>query len=779
MTSDAGPGMGLTAGRPPASLADALRALDDDAVQRLLALRPDLLHPVPADLGALAARAVTASSVSRALDRLDAWTLAVAEGLAVLAEPVTTMALLEALPGAAPDDIEQAVGALRDRALLWGPDEDLRLARTVSEAFGPTPAGLGPSFPSRPSVAALLAEPQLLTDLLAEAPANARLALDLLTWGPPNGRLENAERRVDARTARTPVEWLLAHGLLVPSGPDSVVLPREVALSLRGGRLRRETPVRPPEPRLTSYEPADVDRAAAAQAFGFVRLVEGLLETWGLDPPLVLRAGGLGVRELRRTGLALDVDDTTAGLVAEVAYVAGLLAPDGESPERYAPTPEYDRWLALDTSDRWSALAVTWLTTTRVAGWVGIRDDRDKPLAALGPDLERGAAPELRRLALDELDSLARGEAADAADVDARVAWRRPRRAARMRPELVGWTLAESERIGVTGRGALSGAGRALLHDGIDAAADALAPLLPEPLDHVLLQADLTAVAPGPLDSALAAELALMADIESTGGATVYRFTPTSVRRALDAGRSAEDVRSFLTARSRTPVPQPLAYLIDDVARRHGIMRVGTARAYVRCDDEAVLSEVLVDKRATRLRLRRLAPTVLVAGVGVDDLLVGLREMGYAPAGESGDGVVVVRRPDVHRTGPRRRPVPVGAEPPAPSDVLLSAAVRALRAGDRAASLPRGPTVGPALGGVLPRTPPAETLTLLRGALEAERAVWIGYVDPDGGVSERVVDPVRLSGGSLTAFDHRTGELRTFPVHRITGAALIDEDAPA
>jgi Helicase conserved C-terminal domain len=779
MTSDAGPGTGGSAGRPPASLADALRALDDDAVHRLLALRPDLLHPVPADLGALAARAVTASSVSRALDRLDAWTLAVAEGLAVLTEPVTTAALLAALPDASAEDIDQAVMALRDRALLWGPDHDLRLARTVAEAFGPTPAGLGPAFPARASVAALLAEPQRLADLLAEAPASARKALELLTWGPPSGRLDNAERHVDVRTARTPVEWLLAHGLLVPSGPDSVVLPREVALALRGGRLRRETPVRPPEPRLTSYQPADVDRAAAAQAFGFVRLVEGLLEGWGLDPPLVLRAGGLGVRELRRTGLALDVDDTTAGLVAETAYVAGLLAADGESPERYAPTPEYDRWLTLDTNDRWAALAAAWLTTTRVPGWVGVRDDRDKPLAALGPDLERGAAPELRRLALEELEALAPGEAADVFDVDARVAWRRPRRASRMRPELVGWTLAESERIGITGRGALSGAGRALLRRGTDAAADALAPLLPEPLDHVLLQADLTAVAPGPLESSLAAELSLMADVESTGGATVFRFTPTSIRRALDAGRSAEDVRAFLTTRSRTPVPQPLGYLVDDVARRHGIMRVGTARAYVRCDDEAVLSEVVADRRSVRLRLRRLAPTVLVAGVGVDDLLAGLREMGYAPAGESDDGVVVVRRPDVHRTGTRRRPIPVGAEPPAPSDVLLTAAVRALRAGDRAASAPRGPTVGPTMGGVLPRTPAVQTLALLRGALETERPVWIGFVDTDGGVSERVVDPVRLSGGSLTAFDHRTGELRTFPVHRITGAAVIEEDAPA
>ena len=559
------------------------------------------------------------------------------------------------------------------------------------------------------------------------------------------------------------MEWLLAHGLLVASGPDSVVLPREVALLLRGGRIHAETPVRPPEAPTRTWTTVDVDRAAAAQSFEFVRLVEGLLESWGLDPPPVLRAGGLGVRDLRRTALALDVEESVAGFVAESAYIAGLLAPDGEPHERYAPTPEYDRWLAQSTGDRWSALAAAWLTTTRVAGWIGTRDDRDKPLAALGPELERGAAPELRRLALEELRALPPGDALDVAGVTARVAWRRPRRSARMAPTLVRWTLDEAERLGVTGRGALSRVGRALINDGRDAAADVLEPLLPEPLDHILLQADLTAVAPGPLESSLAAELALMADVESTGGATVYRFTPASVRRALDAGRTADDVRGFLATRSRTPVPQPLTYLVDDVARRHGVIRVGTAKSYLRCDDEAVLSEILADRRSATLKLRRLAAGVIVARVSPEELLTGLRDMGYAPAAESDEGAVIVRRPDVHRTGARRLPAPVGAEPPGPSQVLLTAAVRALRAGDRASEAPRGPVSGPVMGGVLPRTPAAQTMELLRDALERDRPLWIGFVDQDGGVTERVVDPVRLSGGALSAFDHRTGELRDVP----------------
>ena len=88
--------------------------------------------------------------------------------------------------------------------------------------------------------------------------------------------------------------------------------------------------------------------------------------------------------------------------------------------------------------------------------------------------------------------------------------------------------------LGVTGLDGLSSYARALLAGEDETAQKTLAALLPEPVDHVLLQADLTAVAPGPLESQLARRLQLVADVESRGGATVYRFTPGSVRRALD-----------------------------------------------------------------------------------------------------------------------------------------------------------------------------------------------------------------------------------------------------
>ncbi|MGZ0234296.1 helicase-associated domain-containing protein, partial [Streptomyces sp. CPS1] len=305
------------------------------------------------------------------------------------------------------------------------------------------------------------------------------------------------------------------------------------------------------------------------------------------------------------------------------------------------------------------------------------------------------------------------------------------------------------------------------------AAARILAPLLPEPLDHVLLQADLTAVAPGPLERPLAEMLGVLADVESKGGATVYRFTPGSVRRALDAGRTAADLHDFLTRHSRTPVPQPLAYLIDDVARRHGHLRVGAASAYVRCDDDALLNEILADKRAAALRLRRLAPTVLAAQTDPAALLEGLRAMGFAPAAESAEGDVLIARAHAHRTPPRTAPEPVPEGPPTPDATLLTAAIRAIRAGDLAATAPRKPAGPEPAGGELPRTSSAETLATVQAAVLTGESLWIGYVNAEGAASQRVIAPVRVEGGFVTAYDHTADEVRTYPLHRITGVAEL------
>ncbi len=800
------------------SLADALRAAPDDALAELLRARPELLVPVPVDISQLAFRAASGPAVARALDRLDRWTLQVLEGACIPAA-VTREGLRHLLDPAPPDAVDAAVERLLAQSLLWDDGEHLNAVVGVREVAGPAPAELGPPLelalsvlsPTRlldlvddlglapvtnadravDSLIEALADPVRLDALLAQAPAAARELLDKLAWGPPVGTVERADREVRAATATSPVDWLLAHGLLVAADPSTVVLPAEIALHLRAGRAFAELYWSPPalvDDDRPAGDVAHVDRTAAAQADTFVRLVEDLLEAWGVDPPAVLKAGGLGVRELRKAATTLDLDEWEVALVVETAHAAGLLGTGGPMDTEWLPTPAYDRWRAEPVADRWTALATAWLRTTRASGLVGSRDDRDKVVAALGPDVDRAVAAETRVGTLRLLASVPAGTAVSDDRLDEALYWLLPRRSAQARSLSVRWTLREAERVGVTGAGALSTPGRALVAtsgatdpDGAaDAVAEALEPLLPEPVDHVLLQADLTAVAPGPLEPELAHALALAADVESKGGATVYRFTPSSVRRALDAGRSADDLHALLATHSRTPVPQPLSYLVDDVARRHGRIRVGAAASYVRCDDTALLDELVAlgGARAVELRLRRLAPTVLSSQSTPEALLDRLRELGYAPAAESADGAVLLRRPDARRTSARPRPPLPAARPAQPGATLVAAAVRALRAGERASRAPRGQVVsGMASTGVVPRTAATSTLALLRAAIERARPVWIGYVDTHGGVTERVVDPVRLEGGYLTAYDHRYEEVHTFAVHRITGVAALDDDA--
>ncbi|MGV9527329.1 helicase-associated domain-containing protein [Streptomyces cellulosae] len=880
----------------PRSLAEALRGRDDASLAALLRSRPDLITPVPTDLTQLATRAGTRASVVRALERLDRFTLQTAQALAVASDPATYDELLGLMAGDDGDPavsaaLPHALGTLREQALVWGGDDRLRLVRTARELLAPSPqhpspTGLGPTVreagagisPGRiqeilttaglpsthDSVSALTAladlfsDPERMSALLDQAPSESVEVLERLVWGPPYGQ-------VTADPAPR-LRWLLDRGLLLPTAPGTVVLPREVALRLRAGRAHRTTePVPPPVEAAAAHSARIVDATAAGQAYTALATVEELLKDWHEGGPAVLRAGGLSVRDLKRTAVALDVPEPVAAFWVELAYAAGLLASDGEADERYAATPAYDEWRERPAGERWARLATAWLAATRTPGLVGERDAKDRTLSALGPGLDRSAAPEVRHRVLALLAGLPEGAAPNTESLLARLRWERPPRADRagggapspyarrtpaqpaegargaaargaaapgypadggsgaggeedLRSRLARWTLAEAEMLGITGRGALSSHGRALIgappaphHADAEteptgpgdklpvhhrhtpppavlspaeqaaaaaAAARLLEPLLPEPLDHVLLQADLTAVAPGPLERPLADMLGVLADVESKGGATVYRFTPASVRRALDAGQSAADLHAFLAAHSRTPVPQPLTYLIDDVARRHGHLRVGAASSYVRCDDDAVLNEILADKRAAGLGLRRLAPTVLAARTDPAALLEGLRAMGFAPAAESAEGDVLIARADAYRTPPRTPPEPVPDGPPVPDDTLLAAAIRAVRAGDLASTAPRKPVGGEAgdvAPGQLPRTSGADTLATLQAAVLTHETLWIGYVNAEGAASQRVIAPIRVEGGFVTAYDHTADEVRTYPLHRITGVAELAE----
>jgi hypothetical protein len=740
-------------------MADDVRGRTDDELGDLLRRRVDLARPAPADLSSLAARASTRASVQRAVDSLDLAHLQVLEAACATPSPVDPAAV-GALLGEPSSVVTPLLDDLWDLALVWRSPEGLRVVRTVGEVLV-HPAGLGPA-----AADLHLTLPADVDTTLTDAPAAARAILDRLAWGPPVAVLPPATPERVAEGAR----WLLEHHLVAAPTADQLVLPREIALALRGGRSHRAPALATPALSGTPVDAAAVDSAAGQEVTDVLALVDELAADWGLRPPRVLRSGGLAVRDLRRLGSVLDVDEVRGAFVVEIAYAAGLLGDDGSLDPSWAPTPAYDEWQQQPGADRWATLVRGWLASTRAPHLVGTTPPGGTgTINALGPDAHWPPARSLRRDVLEQLAAAPPGHAVSAADLVEALRWRRPRRVPASLDTVVQAVLREAQWLGVVGRGALSQAGAALLaHDTGDGSelSAAMQPHLPEPVAHVLLQADLTAIAPGPLEGGLATFMRLVADIESRGGATVYRFSPDTVRRALDTGWSVDQVLSALGDASQTPIPQPLDYLVRDVARRHGQARVGSARAYIRCDDETTLGAMVAERALAPLQLRSIAPTVLVSPVAAETVLDFLRENGFAPVAETADGGVVVPSAGRHRTPLQRRSAPVTSR--VVDEELVTTLVGALRAGEEAAAYQReqlATRAGPSLAS----TDPTTTLAVLREAAAERQSVWLGYSDADGRVQRLLFYPDRVEGGRVHG--SVDGTARTLSIHRVTGAA--------
>ncbi|MFE3442358.1 helicase-associated domain-containing protein [Nocardia sp. NPDC059180] len=756
------------------SLADWLGARGDAELVALLELRPDLAVPLPSSMTVLAARAEQRASVLRAADELDTLEFAIVETLAVRAasahEPLTRRELKKMLRDrvkAAP--VDAAVKRLTDRALVWLDGDALRLVPAAAEAL-PWPMGSTTELPDA------LTEPEV-TAALAEISPTERALLDKLAATGPRGRTKDA---APGTPADRPVQQLLSRRLLRPLDDETVELPLTVAQVLRGEPVTDPHALTPPRPATSEHSPAEVNAVAAGEVGELLRHGASVLEVLGQAPAPALRAGGLGVRETRRIAKHAGTDEQRTGLLIELLAGAKLIdrglpdpPPDVDSTDDFwAPTPAADSWLEAPPARRWATLAQAWLESDRVPWMIGMRDANDKPLAALAHELRTPHAVRDRRAMLRALAEQQAGTGLEPADAARMLAWRAPRWRRHFRVEAVERTYAEAAALGVIGRGALSAPGRALLAEEPNSVSEAEAAMeqaLPDPVDHVLVQADLTVIAPGPLTAELQSRIALVADVESAGAATVYRIGDTSVRRALDAGLTAAELHALFARHSRTPIPQALTYLIDDVARRHGQLRAGMAQSFVRSDDPALLTQVLTAPVATELALRAIAPTVAISQAPLGELLDRLRAAGFAPAGEDSAGVIV----DLRRRGARiavrpnarhaYRPVP-------PSTEQLELLVRELRAGERAASARSAQAVR--TDGT--RTGTAATLALLQLAARGRRAVNIGYVDAQGTAIQRVVEPLRIGNGQLDAVDPVTGAVRHFTLHRIASVALLE-----
>ncbi|MER7023103.1 helicase-associated domain-containing protein [Streptomyces ramulosus] len=506
-----------------------------------------------------------------------------------------------------------------------------------------------------------------------------RLSFARLASAPVPPDVTCAELGATAGTARATAEAALRSlcddGIAARTEDGHIVVPPRTAQLLAAAPLGpftaeppRPTP-HPARPGTGPLTPTSLRDESAAAAATLATTAERLLAALATQPAALRKSGGLTVRETKRLAKTAGATEAHTRLLLDLALAADLIAltrtPSGITA---LPTAAYDDWLTRTPGERLAPLLTAWSSlwglpthtpygetpTALVRG-----HDRHAPalryalLAALAAvPLGSGAPlPPLPDTSQTDADTTPLRELLDAAR------WHRPL-AFDAQPQIEDravHTLHEAAYLGLVAHGTLTPLGEALLAGPrhLDAA---LHDLLPAPLDHAHFQADLTAVVPGRPTTTLTDLLAATADRESEGHAVTWRFTPASVRRALDGGHRPADLIAALTAASAdSRLPQPLTYLIEDTARAHGRMRVVPAACCLRSDDETLIAELAAHRALHHLGLRAIAPTVLVSSRPPADTLEALRAAGYAPALESDTGVTEVERLPTHRT---RTPVP-------------------------------------------------------------------------------------------------------------------------
>ena len=802
-----------------------LTALPDREVAALLVARPDLAAPPSSSFLALATRAGAQGSIEHALAGLDAPTLAVAEAVVALSGPTESeeteggggtrtaegdgsdgnvqskgepadpadaglTGLVAAHLPLSTEQVAEALGHLHRLALVV----EGRPVAALEAAFGPHPFGLGP-WAAEPLSAEQL--PPTLEELSEDAagepvvPAASVEMLQALTWGPPAGTLRSGGTALGAAP-------LIERGWLERSsdarGRTRFILPRQVALALRGGRLTREALTAPEASELETVGGAVVASESSFHAEETVRLVGALLEEWGREGGTIRRTGGVSVRALARTADALDLEPDAAARIIETAAGAGLLGLDDDG-AIWVPSILSSGWLADSLPQRWAPLALAWAGSARTPWLTGTRDDDGSLRAVLGPDLEAGWAVRLRARVLALLGDLPQGASATPAFVRAALTWQSPRRT--VPGGAISAVLAEAEALGITGGGALTEAGRILSRraaasldeqdagrsggvgsaEGSDGDAHAevlsddetlaaleaaLAADLPAAVETILVQSDLTAIVPGRPAPELAALLERTSVVESRGGALTVRFTPESVRGALDVGYRAEEITQAIGRYSPTPLPDSLSVLIQDAARHHGAVRVRAVSALLRVGDEATAAGLLAEPRLKDLGLDEVAPGILVATASAGQVLRELRATGLAPVTEDASGHLVVGPATAQQAHRAPEPTRPGSEHSVrrrrPGRRELATLVGRLRVGQEALQ---------AAGEAAVATDPVHALAVLRQAQSSRSRLRLTLAGPDGAVQERQVRVMAVEPGRVRLRDVVRETELTVAVHRI------------
>lgn len=674
------------------TLRDWLATLDEAELENLRAAHPALQRgPAAHDLDHLAAGLAHPTVVGGALLQLPAPALYVIEATAALGLGATVSRLCTLLNQPGVDGAQHAaevqhwLDAVRSWGLVWPDGDRLRVNPGVRRII-PAPLGLGaapaeelleqvtadtlrgmarglgigtagPKDQLLERVAEVLADPVAIRQRVAAAPGEVLAALTATveralagarfasaadrTVDDEAGVADGAERTATYRQMHAMHQWLVSAGLAVSPWSWAYYaaphVPTEIYLALAPPDFTLPFPPRPPAVTMRSAPEEQVGRSAAAAAAEFLSTAMAVLEGIARAPLVPLKTGGIGAREVGRHAKAVGVAPASVRLVLSIAAGAGLLEMTSGG---LSVADGFDAWRRRPPAERAADLVHAWL-----GGGIPPTLDRDtdgRTVPILGPDPRRVTMPVgwvLCALAADwpgravvDIDEFLRA-----------VAWHHPLGEAPPGAGARAW--AEAHQLGLVADDAITALGRAAVTGARAPVIDALAVMLPEVSSHALIGSDQTILVPGSPDPAVVDLLDIVATRETRGTANTWRITPASVRGALDDGYAVEDLVAALEAVSQKELPQAMVYLLRDVARKHGHLRVQSAACVIRSDDKPLLAEVVAMRKLHTLGLSLVAPTVAIAARPAEAVLTALRSAGYLPVMADGEAPVLTLKP--------------------------------------------------------------------------------------------------------------------------------------
>lgn len=458
-----------------------------------------------------------------------------------------------------------------------------------------------------------------------------------------------------------------------------------------------------------SYELSDVERDAHLAIFEVIQALTELI--FDLEQRYIREVGkrGVGLPDIKRLATHLRKPNDYAKQIFEIALWSNLASITNS---RWQLGAQYDNWIKWSDGKRWSHLASVW---REILGDAGARE-----LGSLREGQSLSSALQASYRFADLAVNSRINRLSELADKIGLVA----------NDQTTSWFVP-------TVTGALQNAEKLVLAG------------LPAQANKLIIQADLTLIAPNPLPTDLEIRLRRIADTEQIGMASSYRLSALSVSHGLETGMSALEIRTLLESLSDRALPQPVDYLLREAEQRFGRLKVSEAKnsghTVIRSEDSILLAEIQNNQKLKPLALHFSEQGDLHTRFESELVYFTLRDAGY----------VAVRVDDSNKVISPTEVNPRASITEAAKSVELD--IQRLR--DQDAKLGSDPDDD-------------DLLRQIQLAIKNKATALVTLQTATGEQVEYLIQPVGLANGRLRAKDRKADVERTLPLASITSIVI-------